>query len=131
MAALCHLGSSWRHTAPQPAEKGQWRLVEVETVREVVGGGIRISERRQTVNLFNELQDAAKIMRDVRDVTRLCERRHHDQWHAKTVLIRVNDRRRDVVVPPSPVVPRNKDDGIGPIGAVANGIDNRRHPGRS
>ena len=37
-------------------------------------------------------------------------------------------RRRDVIVPPSPIVPRNEDRGIAPVGARTERVDDRRDP---
>src|ERR1700674_5489735 len=106
-------------------------LMKVETIREVVGHSIRISERRQMVNPFDELQNTAEIMGNVGDIALLRERRHDDQRHAKPVFIRVDDCRGNVVIPSSPIVPRDEDGSVVPILTAADGIDNRRNPGRS
>ena len=58
--------------------KNQRDLVVVETIRQVVGHRVRISrgDRRQIENRFNVLQDAAKVMGRLRNVSGL--------WHTAT-----------------------------------------------
>src|SRR5271156_1004312 len=74
----------------------------------------------------------------VRNVLRLGVRRPPKEGHAKAVDISrspahtvVNNRGCDVVVPSSPIVPRDENRGVGPILTVADGIDNRCYPGGS
>src|SRR5580704_5795196 len=105
--------------------------VKVETIRKIIGQSVGISERRQVINLFNELQNAAEVVSDVRYISLPGKGRHHDQRHPKTVLVRVDNIRGDVVIPASPIVPSDDDNGVVPVLALADGINNRRNPGRS
>src|ERR1700682_6065744 len=41
-------------------------LPEIETVGEIVGRGVSIAQRRQGESPFNEFEDAAEIVRDMR-----------------------------------------------------------------
>src|SRR5580692_7066260 len=59
----------------------------------------------------------------------LGEGSYDDQWHTETVFVRINQRRRHVVIPSTPIIPRDDDDRIVPILALADGIDHRRNPG--
>src|SRR5579864_301908 len=119
--------------------KGQRRLVEIETVGKVVGVGIGVPKRGKTKVFLHEVQDAAKVMIDVRDMCRFRVRGNHDQGHAEPVdiarsptgAIRDDLRRRHVVEPSAPIVPRHNDGSVGPIGTVANSVDDRSHPGRA
>jgi hypothetical protein len=98
-------------------------LIKIEAIRQIVGRGVGVAERREPKILLNEFQDAAKVMCDVRDVGSLGVWRHYDQWNSETVYIArsptravVDDSgRRNVIIPPSPVVPGNDDDGVGQI----------------
>src|SRR5207237_800642 len=65
-----------------------------------------------------------------RDVLRPCVRRDHDQRHAESVFVRIDDLRRNMIVPAAPIVPGDKNRGIRPVRTVADGIDDRCHPGR-
>src|SRR6516162_5345657 len=69
------------------------------------------------------------------------ESRDDNQWYAKTILIiallAIQNGRSFVVVPATPIVPANQDSSVGPITSpiltrciVADGINNRSHPGR-
>jgi hypothetical protein len=44
------------------------RLVEIEAVGKVVGTGVGIPKRGEAEILFHEVQDAAKVMIEVRDM---------------------------------------------------------------
>ena len=46
------------------------RLVEVETVREVVGIGVCIAQRRQIKILLNQVENTAEVVVDMRDLSR-------------------------------------------------------------
>lgn len=48
--------------------EGDRSLVEVETIGKVVGGSVGIAQRRQGESLFDEFEDAAEIVGNVRDV---------------------------------------------------------------
>jgi hypothetical protein len=69
--------------------EGQWRLRKVETIGKVVGARICIPQRRERKDPFSELQDAAEVMRHMRDVACLCEWGNHDQRHAEAVFVGV------------------------------------------
>src|SRR5205807_10156557 len=88
------------------------RLAEVETIGEIVGGSVRVAKRRQVKGLLNELQYASEVMSNVRSVGRLGVRRDDDHGHAEPVLVGVEKRRRDVIVPASPIVPGKYDRGV-------------------
>src|SRR5579872_744095 len=51
--------------------KLQWQLIEVEAVGQIVGACVRESERWQTEIFFDEPEDAAEIMGDVRHIAGL------------------------------------------------------------
>ena len=91
--------------------EGKRCLIEIEAIRQVVGARIRISERAEVKVGFDESQDAAEIVGDVRDVARLRIRRYHDQGHTKAELIGVVDGWSKVVVPAAPVVPGDENSG--------------------
>jgi hypothetical protein len=93
---------------------------------------IGVTERGKIVNGFDKFKDTAEIVSDVRNVGVLCVRGHHDKWDSKTILVRIqNRRRRDVVVPAAPIVPGNNDRGMGRIGTVTDGVDYGCDPRRS
>src|ERR1700722_6403814 len=106
-------------------------LSQVETIREIVAAGIRISQRRQIVNFLNKFQDAAEIVGHVRDVSLFRVRGYDNEGNAKTIFVGIVDGRSDMIVPTAPVVPSNDDGGIRPIGAGANGVDDRCYPRRA
>src|SRR5260370_41021336 len=110
----------------------QWRrdllertrlLIKVEKGPQItVGAGIGKAQRAfaDVENALDKFQDAAKVAwPDVIDVTLRGISGDDDQGHAKTVLIITfiagEDGRLLVVVPASPVIPRNHYRGIGPI----------------
>ena len=51
--------------------KGEGHLVVVETVRQIIGIGIRVAERGQIVSGLNEFENAAKVVCGVRNVSSL------------------------------------------------------------
>src|SRR5579871_2964082 len=91
-------------------------LREVERVDDARRARIGASEAAEVEVVFDEAQDTSELIRRVRDVAALTARaddgvwRDHEHRHAKaetTPLI--GDRRRDVVVETSPVVPDDDD----------------------
>src|ERR1019366_3830023 len=78
-------------------------------------------------------------MRSVRDMRRQGVGRDDDQRHTISIYVSATPlravgqdlRRRNMIVPASPVVPGDDDRGVGPVGTVADGIHNRSYPGRS
>jgi hypothetical protein len=51
--------------------EGQGRLGEVEAIEKIVGWTVSIAERRQTECRLDELQDAAEVVCDVRNISGL------------------------------------------------------------
>src|SRR5579859_5742431 len=117
-----------------------WRieyLAEVETVGEIVERiGVGKSQSRYIKVFLDELQDAAKIVRNLRNMFRFGQRRHHDERHAESVDVArsptaaiVDDLGRcHVVVPASPIVPDDDDRGVRPVSTTCNGIDDGSDP---
>ena len=112
------------------------RLREDEAIGKVVSRGVGVTERRQIEGGLDELQDAAEIVSGVRYVRELRIGRYDNQRHAEAVDVSrspahavIDDFGRDVIVPAAPIVPGDDDRGVGPIGAVADRVDDRRHPG--
>src|SRR5258708_37606729 len=72
----------------------------------------------------------------VRNVMRFRIWRDHNQWYPETIHIAASPlcaphphlRRRNVVVPASPIVPCDEDGRVRPIGAVADSIYHRSYP---
>src|ERR1700736_1259957 len=65
-------------------------LVEVETIGKVVRRSISIAQRRPGESLFDELEDAAEIVRDMRDVAGFGIGRDDDQRDTEAVFVGVD-----------------------------------------
>src|SRR6266478_2024542 len=85
--------------------EGLPRLREIKTIGEVVCGSVREAERGQLEIGLDELEQAAEIVGDVRNVGALGERGDDNQRDSKTVFVGVLDLGRNVIVPAAPVVP--------------------------
>src|SRR5580704_1691592 len=70
-------------------------------------------------------------MLPVRHVMRFRVGRDYQQWYAEAKLVRIVLRRRDVIVPAPPIVPRDENYGALPIRAFSDRVDDRCHPGRT
>ena len=90
-----------------------------------VGGS---AEQRQIERLLYEPLNAGELVLRVRNVVRLGVRRNDDARHAKTQAFEVELRRRRVVVPPAPLVPRDDDGRVVPVLTLANRVDDGGHP---
>src|SRR5580692_10070967 len=116
--------------------KRHWSLVEVEAIRKIAGvsGCISVGRRSSRRNIthtegsLDEFQNAPEIVYLVGNVGWLRVRRDHDQGHAETIFIGVDDAwttcdgGTHVVVPASPIIPGNDDGRVRPVLAVANGV---------
>src|SRR5208337_2052869 len=103
--------------------------LEVEAVGKIIGVSVGIAQRRQLVILFDEPQDAAKVMGHVRDIALVHPRRDDDERYPKTVHIAgaptaavVHHPGGDVVIPASPIIPGDEDDSIVPVITTPNGV---------
>ena len=67
------------------------RPIEVEAIRQIVGARIPTSQRRQSVELFDEFQNAAEVMVNLRNITAFCILTDDDQGNTKTIRIRIVD----------------------------------------
>src|SRR5579863_298786 len=103
-------------------------LREVETVGKIVGALIGRAQRRQTECFFGEFQNAAEFVLYVRNVARFGVWRYDNQRHAKTQLERIVNLRRNMVVPATPIVPRDENRRIVPILTSPDRIDDRTNP---
>src|SRR5271156_1360695 len=67
----------------------------------------------------------------MRDEALLGVRRNDNKWYSEAELEAVVDSWRYVIVPPPPVVPRDKDRGAIPVLALPDRVDDRRYPRRT
>src|SRR5579872_436313 len=111
--------------------EGYRGLVEVEAIRKIVRERIGISQRRQTECLFDHLENTSEIVHHMRNVGWLGVRRDDNQGYTEAVFIGVQDRRGNVIVPTSPVIPGDEDGGILPIRTTADSIYDGRYPRRT
>src|SRR5579872_7525212 len=130
-------------------------LVEVEEIRQSIGQAlaqfrcevicvriaIQVIHFRQTENVLNECQDAAEVMSMGGNETRVAGDwgigRNYKQGNAETVdillaitvasEIAVGPKGRDVIIPTTPVVPCNQDDGIGLVAAMVRVLTDGVH----
>src|SRR5580698_2163374 len=108
-------------------------LREVEGIHEIVCAPIRRAERAlwYSKGFLGKGQDAAELVLCPRNVSSLGVRRDDQQRYAETELVIVVDRRFHVIVPPTPVVPRDENRGALPILTLTDRVDDRRDPRRS
>src|SRR6516162_7022338 len=76
-------GRDWRGNGG----KRQWSLVEVETICQIIGARVGVPERPEWERLFDELEDAAKVMGRMRDVSAARVWRNQDQRPSEPVDI--------------------------------------------
>jgi hypothetical protein len=82
-------------------------------------------------DLFDQLNDAPKLILGVRDVVRLGIRRDDDARNSDTQSTIVFVRRCNVIITATPVVPEHHDSRTVPIGPFTSSVDYRRNPGRA
>jgi hypothetical protein len=106
---------------------GRWgrrRLREIEAVRHVGGGGVACVQGFQAKRRLAELQQADVRVPHVGDVPLPGIGAEDEAADARSVaelrsvLPLLGERRVDVVEPATPVVPRDKDDGLRPQSAA-------------
>src|SRR5579863_8668535 len=103
-------------------------LVEVKTIRKVVGWRVGITQRSQCKSLLDKFQDASEIMPHVRNVASLGIGRDHDQRYAKPINISATPlyaickhlRGRNVIIQTAPVIPCNQYRCICPVATVSD-----------
>lgn len=107
----------------------QGLLFEVETVGHIVRGLVAGVDRPQAKRVLAEFHEAHVGVLGMRDVPALCIRAEDQAPHARpvaelgAVLPLLDQRRGDVVVPATPVVPRDEDDGVGPQPTLDDRVD--------
>src|SRR5215472_11523271 len=104
------------------------RLGEIEAIAEIVGAAVAVVEARYAEILFGEMENAAELMLDVRDVTVPCVRRDDEQRHSEAQPHLIELLRRNVIVPAAPVVPGDEYRRAVPEWTRADRVDNRGHP---
>src|SRR5579863_8147806 len=97
--------------------------MKVETVQRRGCAFVGLMQRRKAKSRFDELQKAAEFVLRVIHVARLRVWRDAEQRHAETESFAIELRRRHVVVPSAPIVPRDEDGRRGPQGALSDRID--------
>src|SRR2546423_3076901 len=112
----------------------EWLLGEVEAVGHVVGRLVAGVDRGQAKGLLAELHQAGVRVLRVRDVRSLCVRAQDQACDSRPIgelrPVRpfLDHGRRNVVVPTTPIVPGDEDNGIRPESTLDDGIELLRRP---
>ena len=91
--------------------EGRRILIEIQAVGKVVGDGVAGAQARKRKDLFRQLQETSELMLVMRNVAMLRPRRDNDQGHPETQPHVIHLRRDDMIVPSTPIVPTNQNEG--------------------
>jgi hypothetical protein len=100
---------------------------ELEGQGEVGGLPVALVERRQTPARLDELEDRDRLLRGVVDEPFLRERRDDHRWYPEPRSPTVDNRRGNVIPPPTMLVIGDDDHRMRPDGAVLYGLDQLGH----
>src|SRR4051812_6237168 len=105
-----------------------WGLPEIEVVAEVVRARVPLRELRERPVVLDEPQDRGEVAQMIVDEALPGIRRDQQERNAEPEAEPVHLRRRNVIVEPAVVVPRDEDGGALPHRGVHDRVDHLRRP---